>query len=84
MVTKDEVMAVLGDADPMSTSAAKLRVALRRGSFETIQKHLDAIRATRTQTQATDAAIIARNKLAEAFIELSGRTLDTRKRSEGY
>ena len=84
MITKDEVMAVLGDADPMCTSAAKLRRVLGRGSFATIQKHLDAIRATRIQTQTTDASIIARNKLAEAYI---GLTLDASQRmyrSEGH
>jgi hypothetical protein len=48
-ITIDDVRAALGESDPAQTNASKLRVALGRGSFATIQKHLDAIRAQRLQ-----------------------------------
>ena len=46
-VTFDDVAHALGDLDPGSTNAAKLRETLGRGSFATIQKHQDRLRATR-------------------------------------
>jgi len=46
-ITMDDVRAAIGDTDPSTTNASKLRVMLGRGSFATIQKHLDAIRAER-------------------------------------
>lgn len=42
-----DVRTALADTDPSSTNANALRQILGRGSFATIQKHLDAIRAER-------------------------------------
>lgn len=47
-VTVDDVVRALGDLDPSSTNASKIREVLGRGSFATIQKHLDRLRAART------------------------------------
>jgi hypothetical protein len=44
-ITLDDVRQALGDTDPHSTNSSKLRAELGRGSFATIQKHLDTIRA---------------------------------------
>lgn len=44
-VTLDDVRAAIGDTDPSTTNASKLRATLGRGSQSTIQKHLDFIRA---------------------------------------
>lgn len=44
-ITLEDVRAALGDHDPSSTNASALRAVIGRGSFATIQKHLDAIRA---------------------------------------
>ena len=46
-VTFDDVAHALGDLDPGHTNAAKLRETLGRGSFATIQKHLDRLRASK-------------------------------------
>lgn len=46
-VSFDDVAQALGDADPSGTNASKLRAVIGRGSFATIQKHLDTIRAQR-------------------------------------
>lgn len=54
-VSFDDVLQALGDADPGSTNASKLRGIIGRGSFATIQKHLDAIRARRAQTLNPEA-----------------------------
>lgn len=48
-LTFDDVAQALGDSDPSSTNASKLRAVLGRGSFGTIQKHLDTIRAQRAK-----------------------------------
>lgn len=48
-VSFDDVAQALGDADPSGTNASKLRAVIGRGSFATIQKHLDTIRAQRAQ-----------------------------------
>ena len=48
-LTFDDVVNALGDSDPSSTNASKLRAVLGRGSFATIQKHLDTIRAQRSE-----------------------------------
>jgi hypothetical protein len=48
-LTFDDVAQALGDSDPSSTNASKLRAILGRGSFGTIQKHLDTIRAQRAK-----------------------------------
>lgn len=45
-VTLDDVRAVLNGTDLHSTNASKVRTLLGgRGSFETIQKHLNTLRA---------------------------------------
>lgn len=48
-LTFDDVAQALGESDPAQTNASKLRSTLGRGSFGTIQKHLDALRAQRLQ-----------------------------------
>jgi hypothetical protein len=50
-VTFDDVLTALGETDPHSTNAGKLRAILGRGGMGTIQKHLDAIRASRAAAQ---------------------------------
>lgn len=54
-VSFDDVLQALGDSDPGSTNASKLRAIIGRGSFGTIQKHLDAIRAKRAQALNPEA-----------------------------
>lgn len=47
-VTIDDVRTALGDTDPNTTNASKIRPLLgNRGSFETIQKHLATLRQER-------------------------------------
>ena len=46
-ITLADVTAALADTDPSSTNAGALRQIMGRGSYATIQKHLDAIRAER-------------------------------------
>jgi hypothetical protein len=46
-VTLDDVRLVLGETDPHTTNAGKIRAVLGRGGMGTIQKHLDALRAER-------------------------------------
>jgi hypothetical protein len=46
-ITIDDVRAAIGDTDPNQTNANKLRATLGRGSFATIQRHLDTIRTER-------------------------------------
>ncbi|MEO6319423.1 MAG: DNA-binding protein [Polaromonas sp.] len=61
-LTFDDVAQAIGDTDPASTNASKLRAALGRGSFATIQRHLDTIRAQRVaalQAPADAAAVPA-------------------------
>lgn len=48
-VTFDDVVRAIGDDDPSGTNASKLRAIIGRGSFATIQKHLEAIRAQRAR-----------------------------------
>lgn len=43
-ITLEDVRAALGGTDPNATNAGKIRKILGRGSFETIQKHLELIR----------------------------------------
>ena len=51
-ITFADVVEALGDTDISTTNASKLRSILGgRGSFSTIQKHLDTIRAQRIQAQ---------------------------------
>ncbi len=44
-ITLADVKSALGDTDPAATNAGALRGILGRGSYATIQKHLDHIRA---------------------------------------
>lgn len=44
-ITIDDVRQALGDKDPNQTNAGTLRAILGRGSNQTIQKHLEKIRA---------------------------------------
>ena len=44
-ITIDDVRKALADTDPNSTNAGAVRQLIGRGSFATIQKHLDTIRA---------------------------------------
>lgn len=46
-ITLADVRHALADTDPNSTNAGALREVIGRGSYATIQKHLDAIRAER-------------------------------------
>jgi hypothetical protein len=55
-VTLDDVFNALGETDPHSTNAGKLRAILGRGGMGTIQKHLDAIRASRAAAQMPQEA----------------------------
>lgn len=60
-ISMDDVRRALGDTDPAQTNASKLRAALGRGSFATIQKHLETLRTERApaapvQAGATPAA----------------------------
>lgn len=50
-ITIDEVRQALGDTDPHQTNSSKLRDVLGRGSFATIQRHLETIRAERIKSQ---------------------------------
>lgn len=50
-VTLEDVRLALGETDPHSTNAGKLRAAIGRGSMGTIQRHLDSIRAERAAAQ---------------------------------
>lgn len=44
-VTLADVRAALGDTDPSTTNAGALRTIIGKGSFQTIQKHLETLRA---------------------------------------
>jgi Plasmid replication region DNA-binding N-term len=58
-VTVDDVAAACQQAGvtPSQTNAAKIRIILGRGSFATIQKHLDSLRASAIKAQEpTDTA----------------------------
>ncbi len=48
-VTMDDVRAALGETDPAQTNANKLRAVIGRGSMNTIQRYLDALRAEYVQ-----------------------------------
>lgn len=43
-VTFEDVRSVVGESDPNLTNASKIRAELGRGSFATIQKHLETLR----------------------------------------
>ena len=44
-ITIDDVRLALGETDPSTTNANKIRQIIGRGGFTTIQKHLEALRA---------------------------------------
>ena len=44
-ITIDDVRLALGESDPSTTNANKIRQIIGRGGFTTIQKHLEALRA---------------------------------------
>lgn len=51
-ITLVDVRAALGETDPATTNASALRAIIGRGSFATIQKHLDTIRQERAPAPA--------------------------------
>lgn len=57
-ITLADVRATLADTDPSRTNASALRAILGRGSFATIQKHLDAIRAERAPVLPGALAVV--------------------------
>jgi len=50
-VTMDDVIGALAGTDPFLTNASKIRDVLGRGSFATIQKHLNSLREAATSSQ---------------------------------
>jgi len=54
-VTLDDVRGAIGDGDPGRTSASKVRTLLGRGSYETIQRHLTALRQEAAAAAAPEA-----------------------------
>jgi hypothetical protein len=46
-ISFDDVRAAVGDSSPFETNVNRLRERIGRGSFATIQKHLDVLRAQR-------------------------------------
>lgn len=57
-ITLADVRTALGDTDPNSTNASVLRTVIGRGSFQTIQRHLAAIRAELVPVPAVDAGSV--------------------------
>jgi chromosome segregation ATPase len=53
-ITKEDVLAALGDTDPHATNSGKLREKIGRGSGATVQKHLDAIREERKAARVVE------------------------------
>lgn len=49
-ITLEDVKSAIGDGDPAKTNASAIRASLGRGSFATIQKHLDALRLQNAPT----------------------------------
>ena len=70
-VTFDDVLKALGDTDPNSTNAAKLRNILGRGGLSTIQKHLDKIRNDRLAASMPTEEVKA-PKMPDEFAQLWG------------
>lgn len=58
-ITITDVRAALADLDPSSTNAGALRLIIGRGSYATIQKHLDAIRAERSTAMTAEPGVPA-------------------------
>lgn len=50
-VTFEDVRSVVGESDPNLTNASKIRAELGRGSFATIQKHLETLRESLRQAE---------------------------------
>ena len=46
-ISIDDVRSVIGETSPFETNASKVRELLKRGSFATIQKHLETLRTQR-------------------------------------
>jgi len=65
-VTLEDVSRALGDMSPHDTNANRLRAILRRGSFTTVQKHLDTLRAQRIAAAQPAAEQSAPKAPAEA------------------
>ena len=57
-ITFEDVVAAVGQSDPAQTNASKVRALLGRGSFGTIQKHLEKLRTQRIQAEQPEAAPI--------------------------
>lgn len=58
-VTMDDVRAALGETDPAQTNANKLRAVIGRGSMNTIQRYLDALRAEQAAQHVLPGAVPA-------------------------
>lgn len=56
-ITIEDVRSALADIDPHRTNAGAIRALIGRGSYATIQKHLDAIRAERTTASEASAGV---------------------------
>ena len=69
-LTFEDVVQALGETDPNTTNAAKLRGVLGRGGLTTIQKHLDKIRADRLAPPAD--AVQSAPKMPDEFAQLWG------------
>lgn len=69
-LTFDDVFKALGDTDPNTTNAAKLRGMLGRGGLTTIQKFLDKIRSDRAAPPAD--AVQSAPKMPDEFAQLWG------------
>ena len=70
-VTFDDVLKALGDTNPNSTNAAKLRNVLGRGGLGTIQKHLDKIRTDRIAAAMPTEDVNA-PKMPDEFAQIWG------------
>ena len=68
-VTIDDVRSAIGDKDPNSINAGSIRATLGRGSNQTIQKHLEKIRAEQAPQplESTSEAPIAPKELLQSL-----------------
>ena len=55
-ITIEDVRSALAETDPSTTNAGALRAIIGRGSFATVQRHLDTIRAERVPVPAAPGA----------------------------
>lgn len=53
-VTIEDVRNALADTDPATTNANAVRTLIGRGSYATIQRHLETLRAERTESVSTN------------------------------